>query len=209
MSGTGKSHWSSVLEEQGFRRFCCDDLIAERLGPELTTPAGETVPMGEWMGFPFEAKYEARQRTYIAYEIEIMQEILAYLESSAGEGDENVVVDTTGSVIFTGLNVLERLHHQTEVVYLEMPLVVQEQNRIAYLRDPAPVLWFDKFDQQPGETDEAALARCYPILLASRSAEYRRWADITLDYHRLREEGFTSDNFLADIAEAGRTPDRR
>jgi hypothetical protein len=209
MSGTGKSHWSSVLEEQGFRRFCCDDLIAERLGPELTAPTGETVPMGEWMGFPFEAKYEVRQRTYMAYEIEIMHEILAYLESSVGEGDDNIVVDTTGSVIYTGLNVLERLHHQTEVVYLEMPLAVQDQNRIAYLRDPAPMLWFDKFDQQPGETDEAALARCYPILLASRSAEYRRWADITLDYHRLREEGFTSDNFLADIAEAGRTPDRR
>ena len=36
MSGVGKSFWSKRLVNNGFRRFSCDDLIAERLGLRLS-----------------------------------------------------------------------------------------------------------------------------------------------------------------------------
>ena len=203
MSGIGKSHWSSKLAKRGFRRFGCDELIAKRLKSDLITANGRTRPMGEWMGFPFESGYESRQQKYLDYEIEVMTELLDWLESSSSAGDENIVVDTTGSVIYTGQSVLERLHRQTEIVYLDMPLAVQEQSRIAYRQDPAPVLWLDIFDQKPGETNEQALARCYPLLLTSRTMEYRTWADITLDYYQLREESFTTDDLLSEITRLG------
>jgi shikimate kinase len=208
MSGIGKSHWSSKLAKQGFRRFGCDELIAEKLKSELTTSNGITRPMGEWMGFPFEPGYGTRQQKYLEYEIEVMHEILDWLESASSAGDEKIVIDTTGSVIYTGQSVLERLHRQTKVVYLDMPLVVQEQSRIAYRQDPAPVLWLDKFDQQPGETKEQALARCYPLLLTSRTTAYRNWADITLDYYQLREESFTTDDLLSEITRLGQGANR-
>jgi len=35
MSGTGKTYWSKQLESKGFKRFCCDDLIGEKLGTVL------------------------------------------------------------------------------------------------------------------------------------------------------------------------------
>ena len=31
MSGSGKTYWSKKLESEGFKRFCCDDLIEEKL----------------------------------------------------------------------------------------------------------------------------------------------------------------------------------
>ena len=52
MAGIGKYYWSKKLEAEGFRRFCCDDLIASKLGPQLIRSDGATMTMGEWMGFP-------------------------------------------------------------------------------------------------------------------------------------------------------------
>ena len=54
MAGAGKTYWSIKLAQQGFRRFCCDDLIAAKLAPDLKRPDGSTMGMGEWMGFPYE-----------------------------------------------------------------------------------------------------------------------------------------------------------
>jgi hypothetical protein len=181
MSGIGKSYWSSKLVERGFKRFCCDDLIAKKLAPELKRPDGAIMSMGAWMGFPFESDYAKRQAQYLNYEIEVMNEILAYLETRRGEFDENIVIDTTGSVIYTGQDILNKLDSYTKIVYLNAPPSVQEQMRLAYVTNPAPVLWGDKFNRRPGESNEAALARCYPELLAYRSELYQQWRDVAID----------------------------
>ena len=199
MSGTGKSHWSSRLVEQGYKRFCCDDLIEQRLQPELTTSGGTTISMGEWMGFPYEAHYPEREAKYLGYEVEILTEILNHIEANP-KHNRNIIIDTTGSVIYMETDLLERLQRLTTIVYLDTPLAVQERMRSAYCTNPAPVVWRDKFNQQPNETHEAALARCYPDLLASRTHEYKKWADITLDYHLLRQPAFVVDDFLNEIS---------
>jgi shikimate kinase len=196
MSGIGKSYWSAKLAEQGFKRFCCDDLIAEKLATELTGPAGTAIPMGEWMGFPYEAKYIVREALYLHYEIEVMNEILAYLESSYDQPKDKVVIDTTGSVIYTGGDILERLKRQTKIIYLYAPMAVQEKMRLAYVANPAPVLWGDKFERKSGESNEAALARCYPELLAYRASMYEQWSDVHIDYETLRRDDFSLDEFL-------------
>ena len=36
MSGAGKSYWSKKMEEKGYRWYNCDEMIAERLGPETS-----------------------------------------------------------------------------------------------------------------------------------------------------------------------------
>ena len=199
MSGTGKSHWSSRLVRRGFKLFCCDDLIAERLKPELTTANGKILSMGEWMGFPYEANYRRREAQYLRYEVEVLSEVLDYLESDSHAANQNIIIDTSGSVIYVGETQLERLRRLTTSVYLDTPLEVQEKMCSAYIAKPPPVLWRDRFSKSPGETNQQALARSYPGLLAARTQEYKKLADVTLDYYLLRQESFGVDDFLAEI----------
>ncbi|MCB0227268.1 MAG: hypothetical protein KDI02_26465, partial [Anaerolineae bacterium] len=189
----------------GFKRFCCDNLIAEKLKPKVASLNGTKKSLAEWMGFPYDHHFAEREAQYLATEIEVLDEILTYLESLPASSGEKIIVDSTGSVIYTGQTMLERLRRQTTMVYLDTPLAVQERMHAIYLTDPAPVLWRGHFERQPGESNEAALARCYPKLLAARTKQYKQWAEVTLDYHRLRQPGFTVDDFLAEIR-LGRLP---
>ena len=198
MSGTGKSHWSSRLKAQGFTYFGCDDLIARLLEAELIRPDGSRMSMGEWMGFPYQDGYRACETRYLTYEAKVLTEILDYLETYSDPA-EKIIVDNTGSVIYTGSALLQRLSQLTTVVYLETPPMVQEQMCRAYVANPPPVLWRNHYQQLPGETPAHALGRCYSTLLAARTTTYKELAQVTLDYFTLRQEGFTVDNFLEEI----------
>lgn len=197
MSGSGKSHWSTELAELGFLRFCCDELIADKLAPELIRSDGTALDLGEWMGFPYEPRYKEREDKYLACEIEVIDEILGYL--SGNNPREKVVVDTTGSVIYTGKNMLERLKSNSTVVHLTTPPEVKERMLRVYLDQPRPVLWRDVFSKKRGETNEEALARCYPRLLFSRQRLYEQCADVTIDYYVRNRKGFGVKDFLGEI----------
>ena len=196
MSGSGKSHWSLKLAGHGFRRFCCDELISEKLSPQLRKPDGTIASLGEWMGFPYESHYEEREAKYLACEIEVLSRILEYLEGPEGIADENLVVDTTGSVIYTGENILEGLRKHTKVVRMATPPEVQEKMLKAYIANQRPVLWRGLFSTKPNETNDEALARCYPKLLATRELLYERHSDVTIDYYRASEANFRVEDLL-------------
>jgi shikimate kinase len=196
MAGSGKSYWSTRLAAHGFLRFCCDDLIAEKLAPELTGPDNGTLSMGEWMGFPYEPRYKDHESRYLASEGDVMIEIIEYLDNMKDCPEGNIVVDTTGSVIYTVEETLERLRRYTTIVYLSIPPQVREQLLEAYLTNPHPMVWRDAFHQEPHETNEEALARCYPILVSQRQGLYERYADVTIDYHRRRSQDFGVREFL-------------
>jgi shikimate kinase len=196
MSGSGKSLWSAKLSDTGFRRFCCDELISEALGSELTRPNGSTMELGEWMGFPYEPGYGEREARYLAREIEVLNEILQYLESGDKGVEEDIVVDTTGSVIYTGEALLKRLRQCTTVVHLSTPPEIQELMFKAYVANQRPILWRGLFAKAPRETNEAALARCYQRLLSSREGLYEQHADVTIDYYRLNQRAFEASDFL-------------
>ena len=104
MAGSGKSFWSRKLEIQGFRRFCCDDMIAERLLSELKNPDGTPMSVADWMGFPYEARYREREARYLSLEAEVLGDLVDYLESGKEALQENIIVDTTGSVIYMADN---------------------------------------------------------------------------------------------------------
>ena len=192
MSGSGKSYWSARLGERGFKRFCCDDLIEQKLGQALIGPDGSPMEVGDWMGFPYEARYAERAAKYLDYEIEVLTEICDYLEHS----DNDIVVDTTGSAIYTGEAMMTKLRQGTIMVHLSTPLAVQTQMLRVYMMHQRPVLWNGFFQKVPGESNETALARCYPKLLASREDLYLHYADVVIDYHMRRSEGFDVDTFL-------------
>lgn len=197
MSRSGKSHWSSKLAERGFRRICCDDLIADKLAPQLSRRDGKTMDLGEWMGFPYESQYKERESKYLACEIAVLGEIFDYLCGSKPE--EKVVVDTTGSIIYAGGDILGRLRSTTIVVHLATPPEIKEKMLQVYVDQPRPVLWRDIFSKQQGETNEEALARSYPLLLSSRERLYGKHAHVTIDYYLRRREGFGVKDLLGEI----------
>ncbi len=202
MAGSGKSYWSMKLVEHGFRRFCCDDLIAAKLDPELTRPDGTTMELGQWMGFPYEPHYRERESKYLAYEIEVLTEILEYLESRKSNPEEKIVLDTTGSVIYAGERILRRLRRYTTVIYLSIPPEVRGQMLKAYLSNPHPMLWRNVFSKDPDETEQEALARCYPRLVVARERLYEHYANVTIDYYRRSEESFGESDLLNTVVSA-------
>jgi len=197
MSGSGKSHWSSKLVKLGFLRFCCDDLIADKLAAELTRSDGTATDLGEWMGFPYEAQYKERESKYLACEIAVIEGVLDFL--SGCNPEEKVVIDTTGSVIYAGEDILGRLRSTTTVVHLATPPDIKERMLEVYVAQPRPVLWRDIFSKEQGETNEEALARCYSQLLLSRERLYGEHAHVTIDYYVRRREGFGVKDLLEEI----------
>lgn len=195
MSGSGKSHWSAKLVERGFRRFCCDDLIEKKLKSHLLRPDGTMMDMGQWMGFPYEPHYEERAAKYLTYEVEILTEIVEQLKDL----DEDVVVDTTGSFIYTGEMIISKLRQQTVLVHLATPPEVRDEMLEKYLDNQRPVLWDSIFHQEPGETNEAALVRCYPALLSSRERLYAQYANVEIDYYSRHRDDFGVDDFLRRV----------
>jgi len=198
MSGSGKSFWSGRLSRAGFRRFCCDDLIAAGLRTELGPAGGSIAAVGRWMGFPFERQYKEREASYLACEVEVMGQILEELSNSADNPDEDIVVDTTGSVVYTGERTLRKLREATTIVHLETPIEIQKLMLRTYMKNPRPVLWREVFSREPEETNDQALARCYPQLLASREQQYKKLAHVTVSHYKRHKAGFKVEEFLSE-----------
>src|ERR1700674_3782723 len=166
MSGAGKSHWTRKLAAAGFRAVSVDDRIEEKLAPELAAGGYRGVGgVAAWMGWPDQPVYRERERKYLAAEIESMREAFGEIEQWANEG---IVLDTTGSVVYTPDDIGRRLKRLTTVVYLDATAAKEEVLIARSLSAPKPVLWVDQFSQRPGESATAAIARCYPALIAQR-----------------------------------------
>jgi shikimate kinase len=199
MSGSGKTSWSIKLAQSGFKRFCCDDMIAQQLASDLTRPDGTTMPLGEWMGFPYEPAYESREAKYLSCEISVLENIIEVIENPETAA-QNIVIDTTGSVIYTGEALLRRLSRLTTVVHLETPPEAQALMLKSYLQNKRPVLWRGLFEKKPEETIAMALTRCYATLLYSRERLYRQMSAVTIDYDFLNKNHVAARDFLHRIA---------
>ena len=185
MSGLGKSYWSKILEADGSKRFCCDDMIADRLSDMLTQPDGKTIDLGEWMGFPYDAGYSDREKTYLALEIEVLREIIAFLD--VAESGERIVLDTTGSAPYAGESIMKRLAQCTTIIHLATSETCYSEMLDRYIKQPRPVLWGGLFSREPLETEKEALGRSYEALLAFREGLYKKYARHTIPYdaHRV------------------------
>ena len=200
MSGTGKSHWAKRLAQSGFTHYSCDRLIASRLREQLNrTDGGHMMQMAEWLGFPFDPGYQDREAQYLDHEIAVVSDIVEHIESNGLDTDQKHVVDTTGSVVYIGETLLQRLAQCTTIVYLSMPYAFHQDLCKRYIANPRPVLWRGLFNKQPGESDQQALERCYSILLASRQRLYEQCANLTINYDQRSRDGFDAEDLLEAI----------
>jgi len=185
MSGAGKSHWTKNLAARGCPAVCCDDQIESRLACVLQSGGYAGINgVAAWMGWPDSPTYAEREAQYLAEEIATLDQVLSDLEANPRR---ELILDTTGSVIYTGNNILFRLRRQMIIVYIaassgEQQLLIQR-----YLQDPKPVLWRGAFRPRPGETPHDTVARCYPALIAARRQSYEALAHLTLSTASLRE----------------------
>lgn len=195
MSGSGKTHWAKKLKTEGFKYFCCDDFIEKKLGDELKQLGYSGITdVSLWMGQPFGSYYPKRSQQYLDFEKQVMNDILDAIKNIGNNTD--VVIDTTGSVIYAGTNITKKLSELTKVVYLEVPHSVREEMYKLYFKDPKPVIWGNYFSKKNGETEMDALKRCYPKLLDFRAKKYEQFADIKLDYQLLRRNDFAVEDFI-------------
>jgi shikimate kinase len=197
MSGAGKTFWTKKLAASRYPAVSCDDRIEQKLAQRLAAGGYAGIHgVAAWMGWPDSATYSEREAEYLAEEIHALDEILTELEQ---QPEKSLVLDTTGSVIYTGKNLLLRLRRQMTIVHLaasakEQLLLIQR-----YLNDPKPVLWRGAFQPKAGEKARETVARCYPALIAARRQSYEVLAHCTLQVGALRDASLDAAAFLKMI----------
>jgi shikimate kinase len=185
MSGAGKSYWTKRLAAEKIPAISCDDQIEARLAAPLQAGSFRGINgVAAWMGWPDNPTYGERESQYLSEEIAALDEVLSSLEKNP---DSDLILDTTGSVIYTGNNLLFRLRKLMTVVYLAASAEEQQLLIQRYLKDPKPVLWRGAFQPRGGETPQETVARCYPVLIASRRQSYQALAHCTIAVAELRE----------------------
>ena len=200
MSGSGKTFWTRKLAEVGYPALSCDDLIEKRLKPLLAAGGYEGIGgVAAWMGWPDSPHYGERESQYLREETGVLDEVLADL---ARQPEKSLVLDTTGSVIYTGNHLLMRLRRQMKVVHLAASAEEQQLLIERYLTNPKPVLWRGAFQPRPGETPRDTVARCYPALIAARRQSYQALAHCTIPIRDLREVSLDAAAFLALVQQA-------
>ena len=157
MSGAGKTFWTKRLAQAGHPSVCCDDRIEQRLRSRLEGGGYAGINgVASWMGWPDSPNYAQREAEYLAAEIHVLGAILTDLER---DWSRELILDTTGSVIYAGNNLLLRLRRQMTVVYLAATPEEQQLLIERYLNDPKPVLWRGAFQPKKGETPRETVAR--------------------------------------------------
>ena len=194
MSGAGKSYWAQKLAGAGFRVISIDDRIEEKLALELAAGGFRGIGgVAAWMGWPDEPTYAERERKYLECEVSSMNEALDQMQAASEAG---IVLDTTGSVAYTGEEICRRMQSLGTVVYLEASRAEEELLISRYLSDPKPVLWGDQFLPLPGEPVRDAIARCYPLLIAHRKKLYERYAHRVVSMEHLKGANVDARGFL-------------
>jgi shikimate kinase len=197
MSGTGKTFWTKKLAGSGVSAISCDDRIEQKLLPRLTAGGYAGINgVAAWMGWPDSATYAERESEYLTEEIHALDEILNELEKHP---QQSLVLDTTGSVIYAGNNLLMRLRRQMKIVYLATSAPEQQLLIERYLSDPKPVLWRGAFQPKGNEAPRETVARCYPSLISARRQSYEALAHCTLQVASLRDGSLDAAAFLEMI----------
>ncbi len=197
MSGSGKTFWANRLAEAALPTVSCDARIEQRLWKDLEPVRLRGIgSVAAWMGWPDHPAYGKREAKYLEAEIAVMNEVLDNLDRDASR---ELVLDTTGSVVYTGETIRERLRRRMTVVYLAASAEEQTLLVERYVGDPKPVLWRDAYRPLAGESPRETVARCYPVLMESRRKLYENYAHCTLPIRDLHDASLHAREFLARI----------
>jgi shikimate kinase len=189
MSNIGKSRLAErLVADKGFERIGCDDLVETAIGDELKQLGYSGVnDVGRWMGQPYTPNYPRNSAKFIECEREVMLQVISRIETTKVEYP--LVIDTTGSVIYVGDDVINNLKKLTKIVYLEASEAHREQLFKLYMEEPKPVIWGDSYSKLPSESEHESLVRCYPKLLGFRASKFEAVANLIIPYesHRINE----------------------
>ena len=193
MSNIGKTHWSKKLRKANFKHQCCDDLIEKTLEPELKALGYKGLAdMAKWLGHPYESRFTENQKDYLKHEWAVMENITRELSN---EINQNTTIDTTGSVIYTGDEICNKLKGKSLIVFIEATPQMKEEMFKRFLDNPKPIIWAHSFNKKENESDFEALKRCYPELLEYRTSQYKKHADIIIPYKKI-DYRHTAEKFL-------------
>lgn len=187
MSNIGKSYCSELLRDNfNFGYYEVDGAIQKVIGASGMTDASS------WMGYPYEEKYAANEKSYLELEVE---KTSLDLDSVSG----NLVMDTTGSVIYLPETTHQWLRDNFLIVSFDVAHSMIEDMLGEFFRSPKTVVWGAVFNQQEGELGIDALRRCYPNLLEDRIARYRALSDMTIPGEFSRLKGLESERLFEVI----------
>ena len=150
--------------------------------------------MHQWVGYPDEAAHEERAEKYLQAEEIVLKEIFDYLSNT--QKGQNIVVDSTGSVIYMPESILMRLRQLTKIVYLDITQQDHEKMLQYYLNNPVAIIWNGIFQPLPGESRLQTFARCYPLLIKSREEKYWELAHLTVPAEIHKASGTTLEDML-------------
>ncbi|NNC37640.1 MAG: hypothetical protein HKO02_09305 [Hyphomonadaceae bacterium] len=168
MSNIGKSHWARRFKSRhGFHHYEVDDRIQESLSLSSISLSAE------WMGHPYQKGYQDRAAEYLALEIELTQK--------ADDQDGNLVLDTTGSIIYLPEETLAQLTDNYLIIYLAARPDDLERLISLFKSSPKPLIWGDHYHLVSGKSNEESMMSLYPSLLVMRDGMYRNLADIELE----------------------------
>ncbi|MEI6532543.1 MAG: hypothetical protein WCO06_01750 [Candidatus Roizmanbacteria bacterium] len=195
MSGAGKTFWATKFEKIGFVRYSIDDLIEQKLDTELKREGYKGIhDLAKWMGYPYERRYEKNSKRYLELEEESMRDVLFLIKNSRKNDD--IIIDTTGSLIYLDSQIIKELKQNVYLVYLETPESVKKIMFELFIKEPKPVIWGESFVPFNEEESKDALSRCYPLLLNYRCKQYLKYAETVISYHQLHNAQFTTSELL-------------
>lgn len=221
--GVAKGVFPAAPAAAPFTRFCVDDAIEVELGRELSAAGLAGIEgLATWMGTPADDHFWAAQDQYLALEEGITATAIRSLTAGGGGGGPglggkpaaaaaaaaaNVVLDTTGSVVYLSAATRLALTTTCFVVHLVASDDMLAEMTEGYFATPKPVVWGPReggvWDGvREGEAGGvAALRRCYPALLAQRRQRYGVLAHVAVPAEVARDPAVGVDAFWAAIRE--------
>lgn len=200
MSGVGKTYWATRLATLGFDAFHCDDRIGARLSAELARDLSTLEAMGTWMGMPYEEGFREREAHYLALEREALLEAIQLADARPDE--RNLLLDTTGSVVYMAEALLRQVRRSFTLVYLAITPTVHQAMLAAYMRRPRALVWGDAFVQSPHTSPTTALRESYRRLITQREARYEALCDLKIEYEVHRQGELDAQGFRQLLVEA-------
>jgi len=186
MSNIGKSFTAMRLRKShGFALYEVDEAIQKSLGLKSMQESAD------WMGFPYEETYAKREAEYL--------ELESNLTAQAFDNDkENLILDTTGSVIYLNKETRDMLAKQSVIVHIQAGPNNLARLEKLYFKSPKPLIWNGVYEDGCDRTQ--ALKDAYPKLLASRMDAYNAMADVNVKASLLFEGTTTPETILDAIA---------
>lgn len=189
MSNIGKSRLAKDLERKGgWTRFDIDKQIGQ------TMDLGDLRNMAAYLGFPTSPTYLEREKEFLEKEeIETRRalEWLDTVDSSNEYAPTNIVLDTTGSVVYLKPAIIREIKKRFLVVHVGTSAKDVDELFHTYKETPKPVVWHGMYKQAPHSdllglsTPESEaqkdLEYSYRALLADRLMRYTLMADVTIN----------------------------